>query len=168
MQMSVSKKTGEGLPLAGKRILVTRAREQIEEFSHLIQRYGAHVIAFPTIEIAPPEDWHPLDEAIEKLDSYDWVIFTSVNGVRFFTQRLYEKGINITILAEKKICAIGPRTQRELEKLGLTVTFCPSEYRAEAVADGLKTIGIQGEKILYPEHGVLVRSSLRPYERLAQ
>ena len=148
--MSVSKKTGEGLPLAGKRILVTRAREQIEEFSHLIQRYGAHVIAFPTIEIAPPEDWHPLDEAIEKLDSYDWVIFTSVNGVRFFTQRLYEKGINITILAEKKICAIGPRTQRELEKLGLTVTFCPSEYRAEAVADGLKTIGIQGEKILLP------------------
>jgi uroporphyrinogen III methyltransferase / synthase len=149
-QTHASKKKGEGLPLSGKRILITRAREQAEEFSILLETYGAQVIAFPTIEIAPPGDWRPLDKTIEKLDSYDWVIFTSVNGVRFFAQRLKEKGVTRAALAGKKICAIGPRTQKELEKMGLTVHFRPSEYRAEGVAEGLKAQGIQGKKILLP------------------
>jgi uroporphyrinogen III methyltransferase/synthase len=147
---SKKKKKGDGLPLTGKRILITRAREQAEEFSSLLEDYGAEVIAFPTIEIASPEDWRPMDQAIKKLDTYDWVIFTSVNGVRLFTQRLKDKEVNIAVLAGKKICAIGPRTQRELEKMGLTVTFVPSEYRAEGVAEGLKARGIQGKKILLP------------------
>lgn len=145
-----SKKTGEGLPLTGKRILITRAIDQAIEFSSLLEDYGGQVIPFPTIEIVPPGDWGPLDKTIAKLETYDWVIFTSVNGVRFFTQRLKGKGVNITVLAEKKICAIGPRTQGELENMGLTVTFMPTEYRAEGVAEGLKTLGIQGKKILLP------------------
>jgi uroporphyrinogen III methyltransferase/synthase len=145
-----TRKKGEGLPLTGKRILITRAREQAQEFSSLLEDYGAEVIAFPTIEIVPPEDWRPLDKTIEKLDTYDWVIFTSVNGVRFFAQRLKEKGITRATLAGKQICAIGPRTQRELEKMGLTVHFRPSEYRAEGIAEGLKVQGIQGKKILLP------------------
>jgi len=143
-------KKGEGLPLTGKRILITRAIEQAQECSSLLADYGAQVIAFPTIEIAPPGDWRPLDKTIEKLDTYDWVIFTSVNGVKFFAQRLKEKGINRAALAGKKICAIGPRTQRELEKMGLRVHFRPSEYRAEGIAEGLKVQGIQGKKILLP------------------
>jgi uroporphyrinogen III methyltransferase/synthase len=150
MQIHASKKKGEGLPLARKRILITRAQEQAEEFSRLLKNYGAHVVVFPTIEIAPPEDWHPVDDAIEKLDSYDWVIFTSVNGVRSFTQRLKDKGRGVDAFSGKKICAIGPRTQRELEKMGLTVTFIPTEYRAEGVVEGLRSIGVQGEKILLP------------------
>ena len=141
---------GMAHPLAGKRILITRARGQAAEFSRLLKGYGAEVIAFPTIEIAPPEDWGPLDKAIEKLETYDWVIFTSVNGVRSFTQRLREKGVIIAALANKKICAIGPRTQKELEKMGVTVHFRPSEYRAEGVAEGLRSQGIQGKKILLP------------------
>jgi len=149
-QTQASKQKGGGLSLTGKRILITRATEQAEEFSTALQNYGAQVIAFPTIEIAPLEDWQPLDKTIEKLDSYDWVIFTSVNGVRFFAQRLKEKGINRAALARKKICAIGPRTQKELEKMGVTVHFRPSEYRAEGVAEGLKDRGIQGQKILLP------------------
>jgi uroporphyrinogen III methyltransferase/synthase len=84
------------------------------------------------------------------MDAYDWVIFTSMNGVKFFTQRLKQKGVGLTTLANKKICAIGPRTQRELEKIGLTVHFRPSEYRAEGIAEGLKARGIQGKKILLP------------------
>jgi uroporphyrinogen III methyltransferase/synthase len=84
------------------------------------------------------------------MDTYDWVIFTSVNGVRHFTQRLEAKGVDRTALAGKKICAIGPRTQKELEKMGLTVHFLPSEYRAEGVAEGLKLLGIQGKRILLP------------------
>jgi uroporphyrinogen III methyltransferase/synthase len=149
-QIYVSKKHGEGLPLTGKRILVTRARGQVEEFSRLLEGNGAQVIAFPTIEIVPPQDWQSLDKAIEKINSYDWVIFTSVNGVIYFAQRLKEKGVNRTTLAGKKICAIGPRTQRELEKMGLTVHFRPSEYRAEGIVEGLKALGIQGQKILLP------------------
>jgi uroporphyrinogen III methyltransferase/synthase len=150
MQISARKQKGEGLPLVSKRILITRAREQAEEFSALLQNYGAQVIPFPTIEIAPPKDWHSLDEAIEKLDSYDWIIFTSVNGVRTFTQRLKDKGRGVDALVGKKICAIGPRTQGELEKLGLNVTFMPTEYRAEGVIEGLKARGIKGQKILIP------------------
>jgi uroporphyrinogen III methyltransferase/synthase len=150
MITTISNKKSNPLPLAGRRILTTRAREQTKEFSSLLENYGAQVIPFPVIEIAPPGDWRPVDQAIVKLDTYDWVIFTSVNGVRSFTQRLREKGTDITTLGKKQICAIGPRTQGELEKLGLTVAYMPTEYRAEGVAKGLKALGIQGKKILLP------------------
>jgi uroporphyrinogen III methyltransferase/synthase len=143
-------KKDEWLPLTGKRILITRAIEQAEELSTLLESYGAQVISIPTIEITPPENLKPLDKTIEKIDSYDWVIFTSVNGVKFFTERLKKGGTDIEILRRKKICAIGPRTQGELEKMGLRVDFRPKEYRAEGVAEGLKARGIQGKKILLP------------------
>lgn len=91
-----------------------------------------------------------MDDAIAGLCTYDWVIFTSVNGVQSFIQRLKKNGVYISALASKRICAIGPRTQKELEKMGLAVHFCPSEYRAEAVAEGLKRLGIQGKRILLP------------------
>ena len=149
LKRSVNKES-RTLPLADKRILITRAQGQTEEFSSLLESYGAAIIPFPTIEIVPPGDWGPLDKAIEKLDAYDWIIFTSVNGVRSFTQRLNDKGRDADALLGKKICAIGPRTQGELEKMGLTVTFMPTEYRAEGVADGLKKRGINGKKILLP------------------
>ncbi len=140
----------EARSLIGKHILITRATEQAEEFSTLLENYGAEVIPFPTIEIAPPEQWEHFDKTVEKINSYDWFIFTSVNGVKFFSQRLKEKGVNVTVLAEKNICAIGPRTQGELETMGLKVTFMPTEYRAEGVAEGLEALGIQGQKILLP------------------
>jgi uroporphyrinogen III methyltransferase/synthase len=144
---AIGKKRGEQ-PLSGKRILITRAVEQSKELSNLLGDYGAEVICFPTIEIVPPENFQPLDKAIEKIDSYDWIIFTSVNGVKFFTQRLQQKGIASAALIRQKICAIGPKTQKELEKIGFRVHFRPSEYRAEGIAEGLKAQGIQGEKIL--------------------
>ncbi len=141
---------GEFQPLAGRRILITRARGQAKEFSNLLEGYGAQVFSFPTIEIVPPEDWPPLDKAIERLHTYDWVIFTSVNGVKSFAQRLKEKGVDIAAIAGKEICAIGPRTKEELEGMGLKVTFLPPEYRAEGVAEGLKARGIKGGNILLP------------------
>jgi uroporphyrinogen III methyltransferase/synthase len=147
----MSIKKGKKTPfLIGKRILITRAREQVGEFSTLLKDCGAEVVAFPTIEIASPEDWGPLDDAIARMSTYNWVIFTSVNGVQLFIQRLKKKGVDISALASKKLCAIGPRTQRELEEMGLTVHFRPTEYRAEAVAEGLKRLGIQGKSILLP------------------
>lgn len=150
MVTTTEREGGVPSPLAGKRILITRARRQADEFARLLESYGAEVISFPTIEIAPPEDWRPMDKAIERLGTYDWVIFTSVNGVRSFTQRLKEKGGEIAALAGKLICAIGPRTRKELEDMGLQVTFLPPEYRAEAVALGLRARGIKGKKILLP------------------
>jgi uroporphyrinogen III methyltransferase/synthase len=145
-----TKQNEVSLPLTGKRILITRPQRQVEEFSALLQSYGAQVIAFPAIEIAPPEDFRPLDKTIEKIESYDWVIFTSVNGVIFFIERLKKKGMDITALGKKKICAIGPRTQKELEKMGLTVSFTPREYRAEGIVEGLNAQGIMGQKTLLP------------------
>ena len=147
-----SKKSGRGetLPLSGKRILITRARGQAKELSQLLEDYGAKVIIFPTIEIVPPEDPRPLDKAIERLDIYEWVIFTSVNGVRYFTRRMKEKGKSMEALAGKKICVIGPRTQRELEQMGLKVSFIPREYRAEGVAEGLRAKAVEGKRILLP------------------
>ncbi len=78
--------------LTGKKILITRAREQSGEFATLLKKTGAEVIEFPTIEIVPPLRWKELDQAIDQLKSYDWIIFTSANGVHFFWQRLKEKG----------------------------------------------------------------------------
>lgn len=150
MPKAIENKASDTLPLASRRILITRAREQVEEFSALLENYGAEVIPFPTIEIAPPDDWSPVDNTIKKLDTYDWIIFTSVNGVRAFTQRLKTKGKGMDVLGGKDIGAIGPRTQGELEKLGLTVTFCPSEYRAEGIIEELEARGLKGQKVLLP------------------
>jgi uroporphyrinogen III methyltransferase/synthase len=149
-QINTNKKPEGLLLLSDRQILITRARGQTEEFSRLLEAYGARVISFPTIEIMPPDDWYPFDNAIEKLETYDLVVFTSVNGVRFFTQRLKEKGTDLAVLRRKKICAIGPRTQGELEEMGLTVQFRPPEYRAEGIVEGLKTQGIRGKRILLP------------------
>jgi len=140
-------------PLSGRKVVVTRAREQASEFSDLLKEAGAHVVEFPTIEIVPPEDWSPVDQAIAALEVYDWIIFTSVNGVRFFIQRLRERGRNLELLKKKKICAIGPRTKRELQESGLEVDFTPSVYRAEEVANGLRTEAIGGKRILLPRAG---------------
>jgi uroporphyrinogen III methyltransferase/synthase len=145
-----TKQNEVALPLTGKRILITRPQRQVEEFSTLLADCGAHVIAFPTIEIVAPGDWQPLDKAIENINSYDWIIFTSVNGVKYFGQRLKEKGVPRAALTGKKICAIGSRTKGVLEEMGLSVRFTPQEYRAEGIAEGLKALGMKGKKILLP------------------
>ena len=81
-------------PLHGKKILITRARDQSSEFSTRLRNLGAEVIEFPTIEILPPRSWKGLDRAIDQLKSFDWIIFTSANGVNFFLQRLTDRGEN--------------------------------------------------------------------------
>ena len=103
-------------PLAGKKILITRARDQSSEFATRLENLGAEVIEFPTIEILPPCSWKEIDRAIDELKSYDWIIFTSVNGVNFFLQRLTDKEGNRRILSSLKICAIGPATAKKLQE----------------------------------------------------
>jgi uroporphyrinogen III methyltransferase / synthase len=140
----------ETKPLFGKRIVVTRAREQASDFRRMLETLGAEAIEFPTIEVRPPESWDPLDRAIERLAEYDWLVFTSVNGVRFFLDRLQTSGKDIRELKGIRIGVIGPKTGEIWERMGIRPDLMPGEYRAEAVVDAFKQTGIAGAKILIP------------------
>lgn len=140
----------ETKPLFGKRIIVTRARQQASEFLKGLEDLGAEGIEFPTIHVVPPESWKPLDQTIRRLSEYHWVIFTSVNGVKFFLERLKAQGKDVRHLREVKIGAIGPKTARMWERMGILPDLIPEEYRAEAVIAGLQKKEIQGCKILIP------------------
>ncbi len=146
--MSKRPKTIESNPLRGKKILITRARDQSKEFAAQLQKCGAEVIEFPTIEIVPPLSWKALDRAMTRLQSYDWILFTSANGVAFFFQRLREKGMNRRSLSGLKIGAIGPATAQSLKKRGLRVDYIPRAFIAESILNGFKRMGIQGKQIL--------------------
>ncbi len=135
-------------PLIGKRILITRARDQSAEFSKRLRTLGAEVIEFPTIEILPPIRWEKLDQAIDQLKSYDWIIFTSANGVNFFGERLKEKGKDHRLLSSLKVCAIGPATAYQLKEKGILVDYTPKEFIAEAILKGFEMMAIKGKRIL--------------------
>jgi uroporphyrinogen III methyltransferase/synthase len=140
----------EGRPLFGKTILVTRAREQASAFRALLEERGARCLEFPTIEVAAPPTWEPLDRALKSIDRYQWVIFTSVNGVRFLFQRLEALGEDVRALRGIRLAAIGPKTAAALEERGLRLDLVPSEYRAEAVIDALGEAEIRGRRFLLP------------------
>lgn len=139
------------LGLKGKRVVITRSLEQAEETVSLVKAAGGIPVVFPTIEIVPPTTWEPVDRALSGLGSYHWVIFTSVNGVRFFTKRMKETGVPISRLGSLRLCAIGPATSKALEDLGLKVDILPKEFVAESVLEALKEQGeIEEAKILLP------------------
>ena len=133
--------------LRGKKILNTRFRDQSAEFTTRLKNFGAEVIEFPTIEIVPPISWERLDQAIDQLKSYDWIIFTSANGVNLFWQRLQEKGEN-RLPSSLKICAIGPATANQLKKREISVDYIPKEYIAEAILKGFEKMDVKGKRIL--------------------
>lgn len=140
----------ERRPLFGRRIVVTRAREQASGFRAALGELGAHCIEFPTIAIEPPPSWQPLDEAIGRLSDYRWVIFTSVNGVRFFMQRLWSCGKDVRELKGIRLAAIGPKTAEAIEGFGLRPDLVPKEYRAESILEALSGEELKGERFLMP------------------
>jgi len=140
----------EGRPLFGKTILVTRAREQASDFRVLLEGRGARCLEFPTIQVASPASWEALDNALRDLERYDWVIFTSVNGVRFVFKRLEALGKDVRALRGLRLAAIGPKTARALQERGLRLNLVPSEYRAEAVIEALGEAEIRGRRFLLP------------------
>jgi uroporphyrinogen III methyltransferase/synthase len=140
----------EKRPLFGKRIVVTRAREQASDFLNALTFLGAECIEFPTIEVAPPDSWEPLDNAISNLANYHWLVFTSVNGVKFFLRRLEKSGRDIRDLKGLKIGTIGPKTAEIWYSLGIKPDLIPDEYRAEAVVSSFKDLGVRGVNILLP------------------
>jgi uroporphyrinogen III methyltransferase / synthase len=140
----------ETLPLFGKKIVVTRSREQASDLSERLRKVGAMPVEFPTIEIAPPESFADFDHCVDDLNQYNWIIFTSANGVRLFMERLWFLGRDVRDLKGPKIAAIGPRTAEELGGLKVRVDFVPREYRAEALYEGLRKEDLGGARILIP------------------
>jgi uroporphyrinogen III methyltransferase / synthase len=135
-------------PLKDKRVVVTRARGQSKELVEQLQSLGAEVVECPAIAIAPPETYAPVDEAIMRLDSYDWVIFTSANAVEAFSTRLARVSGSKEIVATRKVCAVGPATAAALNRIGCEPALVPSVYLAEAIVEEIGDV--EGRRIVLP------------------
>jgi uroporphyrinogen III methyltransferase/synthase len=148
--IDVARKSDSARPLAGKRIVVTRARAQAANLARKLEELGAGVLEFPTIEMQPPADYAPLDAAIRNFPSYDWVIFTSVNGVEHFLARARELGQSITVSTAGRFAAIGPETAKKLEAAGIRDCMVPKRYQAEGILEMLNPESMRGKKVLIP------------------
>jgi uroporphyrinogen-III synthase len=133
-----SRRAAEKHSLVGCRVLVSRARKQAGALSSGLRELGCDVVEIPFIAIHKPGSYRPLDMALRRLASYDWLILTSVNGVEALFERLARKQIESSALAHLKVAAIGPATRKAIEKRGLPVTATPKEYVAEAVVSTLR------------------------------
>lgn len=140
----------EDKPLFGRRVLVTRAREQTSALSDALETLGAEAVEAPMIAVQAPQDTAPLDQAIASLNNYDWIIFTSANGVRFFFDRLRDQGGDIRDLHGISLCAIGPKTLEALEEKGLRVDVIPETFVAEGVLEAIQPLLTSPQKILLP------------------
>lgn len=145
----------DGRPLFGRRVLVTRSREQAGELVELLESYGAEAIEAPLIKIVAPDDYGPLDGACARAGTYDWIVFTSANGAQAFMDRLHAAGGDARQLANAKLCAVGPGTAARLRRYSLAVDLVPDDHRAEGVVAALKSTGrIAGANILFPKADV--------------
>ena len=140
----------ENRPLMGLSIVVTRAREQASELVERLSDLGAECLECPTIKVTPPDDYTPLDTAIQNLSTYEWLIFTSVNGVNFFFSRLYAKNKDVRALHHVHTAVIGPATAKRLFDFGLHSDIVPESYRAESIITAFAGKDIKGKKILLP------------------
>src|SRR5215208_6869276 len=143
------------IPLEGRTVIVTRAASQAADLTTLLEGYGAKVIVCPTIEIREPDNYDRLDEALAHLYGYDWLVFTSTNGVEFFIKRLTHRGLKIEDLDEIKVCAIGQRTADKLHDAHVHVDLVPSQSTAEGVFAALSEFAggeehFRGLNILLP------------------
>jgi uroporphyrinogen III methyltransferase/synthase len=140
----------ERKPLFGKRILVTRSRAQSKGTAQAIAALGGRAVLFPTIVVRPPADYEPLDRAISEIGSFDWVLFTSVNGVERFFARFFELGHDIRETAGPRIGAIGPVTAQSIRDRGIRVDLLAAEFKAEGVLAQLSEEEVRGKRFLIP------------------
>lgn len=141
----------ETKPLFGKRVLITRSRQQASEFAQILEGLGAEPVEFPTIRMVDPQDWSPLDTAIEQIETYHWIVFTSPNGVHGFVRRLFKNGKDIRDLKGVKLGAIGPATARAVQEYGLKVDYQPEKYVTESIVEGFRRSGdLKGTRVLLP------------------
>ncbi len=137
-------------PLFGKNIVITRARTQASNLVSKLTKLGAHCIEIPTIEIVPPADLTPLKNSIENIKDYSWLVFTSVNGVKYFFDTLFEMGKDVRALGHLNFACIGPVTKERLMDYGIVSDILPETYRAESVVDAFASINMQDQKVLLP------------------
>jgi uroporphyrinogen-III synthase len=132
-------------------VLVTRAVEQAGAFVMQLQELGARVVECPTIQLAPPEQWGAVDDALRQLPGFDWLILTSANGVRFLFERLAALGIAKAALRSCKVCVVGPKTAEALGQRGLVADLIPEQFTAEGVVAAFAGIDLQGKRVLFPK-----------------
>jgi|SRR6185369_8678164 len=140
------------MSLEGRTVIVTRAASQAADLTGILESYGAKVIVCPIIEIREPDNYDRLDEALDHLYGYDWLIFTSTNGVEFFLKRLIDRGHQVSDLDEIKVCAIGQKTADKLHDAHVHVDLVPSQSTAEGVFAALNEFvdHLPGLNILLP------------------
>jgi uroporphyrinogen III methyltransferase/synthase len=139
-----------GRPLGGRTIVITRAAEQAAPLVALLEAAGAEVLAVPTIAIEPPPSWDPLDQALDGLGGFAWVIFTSVNGVAMVDRRLPARGRAWSDVGRARVAAIGPATAEALAAHGVHPEVVPGEYRAEGLIERLRGLVAPGDRVLLP------------------
>ena len=140
----------ENRPLLGKRIVVTRSRDQASDLVRALSDLGAECLECPTIQVVAPDDVGPLDRAIAELSTFDWIVFTSVNGVGWFFKRLFASGKDVRAVGRLRTAAIGPATAERLKRYGLSSDLVPETFRAEAMAAAFRREPIRGKAILLP------------------
>ncbi|MBX6316191.1 MAG: uroporphyrinogen-III synthase, partial [Isosphaeraceae bacterium] len=137
----------EDLPLFGQRIVLTRPLDEADRSAADLEALGAEVLIAPTVTILPLEDYRPLDHALDRLDQFDWLVFTSGNGVRHFLDRLSARGRDLRALGPLKLAAIGPATAEALARARLKADLVPEEFRSEALAAALAE-HVAGRRVL--------------------
>jgi uroporphyrinogen III methyltransferase/synthase len=142
-------------PLFGKRVLITRPREQADALIDIVESLGAEAIEAPMIRIAPPEDYGLLDEACGHVERFQWIVFASANAADVFIKRLIESPRDLRALKGVKLCAVGPSTAERLAERGLKVDLVPAEYRADAVVGAMAQEGsLEGMNVLLPRSDI--------------
>jgi uroporphyrinogen III methyltransferase/synthase len=136
--------------LEGRTIVVTRAAAQAQRFTQLLASAGARVVEAPVIVIGAPPSWEPLDDALASLESFAWVIFTSVNGVAMVDRRLAAQDLAWSAMAGRRVAAIGPATADALAEHGVRPDLVPGEYRAEGLIERLRGLIRPGDRVLLP------------------
>jgi uroporphyrinogen III methyltransferase/synthase len=140
---------GVDLPLSGRSVVVTRSAGQASALAEPLEALGAAVLALPVIEMADPEDWAPADAAIERIDSYDWIVLTSANGVEALDARMSVHGLRIGDLRGGPIAVVGSSTAERLRESGLEPAVVPEHFRAEGLVAALRQAGLRaGDRVL--------------------
>jgi uroporphyrinogen-III synthase len=134
-------------PLAGRRIVVTRAAQQSGGLRERLEQQGAEVLLLPTIEIVPPKSYAPLDDALRQAQDFAWLVVTSANAVRVMDERLTALGLGARSLAHVRCAAVGPSTADAMRSMGLAVDVVPERYVGEALADALAD-RVRGQRVL--------------------
>ena len=122
--------------LIDKKIMITRAQEQTSEAHEIFRKNGAEVFDLPSLVIGPPDDWHPLDDALKKIYTFDWIIFSSANGVRNVENRMKEISLSLSKISKNiKIAAVGRKTASFLSDMGVKISFVPPDFIADSLLE---------------------------------